>query len=183
MSLVDLSVIATAVLTLFALIAAAFAAKFARDSATAAADTVGPLTTMGARLKESVDALGRLLESNQKIVSDLSSVLTVAQRVRLEDRLTHRLGQYERVTFAVQRMWEGLRRWQASMPTAYLLEAQGDLRAALAPITEEELPECRAAAGQTITNAVGEQLGAATREIKGAISRAHRDLAQLSESG
>lgn len=170
------SQITLAILTLLSLVAAAFATRYARDSARAAKDAVEPLTQMEARLGESVTALTALQGSQRQLVDDLSNLVTMTKRMRIEDRLVHELAQFERVTSAVQHIWEGLRRKQQSMPDNYLREGIAELRAALAPVPPEQLPECRSLAEQMITDAIGNQLAAADREIRAAVHEVHREL-------
>jgi hypothetical protein len=165
-----------ALLTLLSVIAAALATKYARDSARAAKDAVEPLQQMEARLGESVAALTALQGSQAQLVGDISNLLTTTERIRREDRLVRELAQFERVISAVQQIWEGLRRLQHSMPDIYLREGIAELRAALAPVPPEQLPECRSLAEQMITDAIGNQLAAADREIRAAVHEAHAEL-------
>jgi hypothetical protein len=170
------SQVTLAVLTLLSLFAAAFATRYARDSARAAKDAVEPLTQMATRLGESVTALTSLQGSQRLLVRNVESLLTMTERMRKEDRLVHELAKFERVISAVQHVWEGLRRKQQSMPDNYLREGIAELRAALAPVPPGQLPECRSLAEQMITDAIGNQLAAADREIRAAIHEVHREL-------
>jgi ABC-type multidrug transport system fused ATPase/permease subunit len=170
------SQVTLALLTLLSVIAAALATKYARDSARAAKDAVEPLQQMEARLGESVAALTALQGSQAQLVGDISNLLTTTERIRREDRLVRELAQFERVISAVQQIWEGLRRLQHSMPDIYLREGIAELRAALAPVPPEQLPECRSLAEQMITDAIGNQLAAADREIRAAVHEAHAEL-------
>jgi len=181
-SVSDIIGLAVAVLAFLSLVAAVFATRYARDSARAARAAVAPLTEMADRLSESVVALKDLEQSTKKLVGDQADLLTMTQRMRVEDRLTHELAQFERVIAGVQRMWEGWRRKQDSLPDAYLREARAELRAALAPVPPEQLPECRSLAEQMITDALGNQLAAADREIRQSVHEVHRELDGLMRS-
>jgi hypothetical protein len=93
----------------------------------------------------------------------------MAERGRQEDRLLHRLEQYERVMHGVEKMAEGQRRRDASMPELYLQEARAELLTALSVLPETELSACRRLADGTFVSA---NLDSARAEI----SKAVRDV-------
>jgi len=113
-------------LTLLTLVAALVALGYAATSAQAARDTVKPLEDMASDLATTAGTIKANLE--------------LAERGRLEDRLTQLLARYQRVYEAVMAMQRMVDTHLASH--VEIRNGQVILRAALAPFTPDELPKC-----------------------------------------
>lgn len=150
-------------LTFVTVVAAVFAVWYAYQSARSAEATVKPMQDMAADLT----AAAETLKAN----------LTLAERVRKEDRLVRRVEQYERIH-------EGLVRLEvAYQPGPEVREGQVVLRVALARFPAQELPTCWKAA--TLTEGFGAMPGLvkdAHGEIDPLLTKARQELADFLKS-
>ncbi len=96
----DVVAIVGDVLTFMTLLAAVVAVKYAAESARAALDTVEPMKAMAANLTTAATTLKDMQDSLITTAGTMQANLVLAERGRREDRLLHRLGQYERVVVA-----------------------------------------------------------------------------------
>jgi hypothetical protein len=157
------------------------AIRYARNSALAARDTVQPMQEMSRELQASTQQLRELLNESKDATQQLRGVLDESKAAvgatragRIEDRLTHRLGQYERVMLAVQRMKEGQRRQSSGRNAEYFEEARADLHSALAVTPETEFSRCRQLAD---TDPGMAQWSLANTEIETALIHLRKELA------
>jgi hypothetical protein len=111
-----------------------------------------------------------------KTAATMKANLLLANRGRQEDRLLHRLEQYERVMHGIEKMAEGQRRRDASMPELYLQEARAELLTALSVLPETGLSACRRFADGTFVPA---NLDSARTEISKAVRDVHEQLAKF----
>lgn len=150
-----------ALLAVASLMAAVIATKYARESARAARDAVGPLEATAAGIDRSVTALQALQEGDRELLAAMSSAAE-AQRTALQvDAQRRRLALLREVLAAAARIDEGLRRLHAHMPSDYLSEAQRELAVALIMTKGEGLPE---------TLALASELGRTPGEIASALN-------------
>ncbi len=135
------------VLTFLTLVAAVVALWYAAESARAALATIKPMETMAANLATAAATLKDMQDSMATPAQTMKQNLLLAERGRREDRLVHRLGQYERIFAAVGSMQQALGRSDTEMRVG-----QAALRAALAPLPRNELPKSRDASTATVTS-------------------------------
>lgn len=69
--------------------------------------------------RDTAKVMHRMATELAATATTLKANLLLAERGRQEDRLVHRLEQYERVMHGVEKMAEGQRRRDASMPELY----------------------------------------------------------------
>jgi hypothetical protein len=149
----DVIALVNALFALGAVILAGVATKYARDSAVAARETVKPMEDMAAgistsatRLEAVASGIAASATTLRALQDEANAALADARSARQEERLLHRLHQYERVTHAVEHCSEGWNRMRRQMPDMYFNEGLAALRAALSVLPAEDLPACRALA-------------------------------------
>ncbi len=159
------------VLTFLTLVAALVAVIYARDSVRSANDTAKIMDGMASNLATAASFLDRMDSSLAATAETMQRNLMLTERGRQEDRLVHRLEQYERVIAAVTTM----ERAQAR-PTIEMHEGQAALRAALAPLPPDQLPRCHDASTATVTPS---HLASADMEIEQALIETRAELDDL----
>ncbi len=112
---------------------------------TAAATT---LKDMATDLASTATTLKDMEGSLTTTAATMKANLELAERGRREDRLVHRLGQYERVVAAVTTIRRAYLYTDVLQRQEWTREGQAMLRAAVAPLSRDELPKCREVAGQ-----------------------------------
>jgi uncharacterized membrane protein len=174
-----------------AAVAAVVAIRYARESARASWETLEPMQRMATDLDQAarelrsidgslvmslirLDGLGKVIAVTAKT---MQANLELAEKGRQEDRLAHRLEQYDRVHAALLRM-----EWVPDTPGRGE-EGQAALQAALAPFPVDELPACWALVGRTGQYLAGVTgLSNAITEIEQAMQKAHTELDDLLKS-
>jgi predicted nucleic acid-binding Zn-ribbon protein len=168
-------------LTLFTLLAAVVATKFAAESAKAANETVEPMQTMAASLKESVSASEKVLAAMRTLVMRSEATAELSRLNRQADQLVRRIGIYHRVAEAVEHMREGQRRTTAKewigSPVDYREAARADLKAALSLLPPNDLQPVRQLANEY--QDVFSALMVVDNDLPGRIRVAHEELEAL----
>ncbi len=170
-------------LTLLAVLAAVVAIKYARDSARAARDTVQPMEVMAANLRETADTLEDMASTLITTAGTMQANLTLAERGRRENRLVHRLEQYERVVAAIATIRRAYMTQSVPEREQWTRDGQGVLLAAVTPVPRGQLPECRTLSTDTVVS--GWPMGGwnkASAEIEEALFNTHKELDNLLES-
>jgi hypothetical protein len=175
--------VASVVISALSVGGAVAAAKYARDSAVAARETIDPMKQMAGSMEESAKASAAIAGANASLLQTVSTATEELRRYRDEGRLIHRLEQLERLAVLIQRMSEGHRqRVKENIREAYLLEAQGEFRASLAAFSRDEFPACHATADSSVSS-IGFNLQTAQNEVDGSIRDAKTALEALRSPG
>lgn len=148
----DVVAIVGDVLTFMTLLAALVALKYAAESAQAALGTVEPMKAMAANLTTAAAALEDMQSSLITTAGTMQANLILAERGRQEDRLVHRLEQYGRVVAAITTMRRAWLTQSVPEREQWTRDGQVMLRAAVAPLPRNELPECRTLSTDTVVS-------------------------------
>ena len=170
-------------LTFLTLVAALVALWFARESAQAARDTVEPMEVMAANLRETADTLEDMAGTLITTAGTMQANLILAERDRRENRLVHRLEQYERVVAAIATMRRAYMTQSVPEREQWTRDGQGMLLAAVAPLPRGQLPECRTLSTDTVVS--GWPMGGwnkASVEVEQALYSTHKELDDLLKS-
>jgi hypothetical protein len=166
-------------LTLASVLVAAIAAKFAADSAKAARETVPAMEGLAGSMNESVLAASATVAELSTLVGQARLAIVEVQTARETSELVRMLGHYERVSSAIHKIIEGHRRlFIDHMPDAYLREGIAELRAALTPLTRDDLPKARELADQMPSQVVN-FMTEADSQVSEAVRQVHLKMAAL----
>ena len=166
-------------LTLASVLVAAIAAKFAADSAKAARETVPAMEGLAASMVKSVQTATATVAELSTLVGQARQAVLEVQTAREIAELVRMLGHYERVSSAIHKVIEGHRRiFIDHMPDGYLREGIAELRAALTPLTREDLPTARELADQMPSQVVN-FMTQADNEVSDAVGQVHLKMTLL----
>jgi hypothetical protein len=166
-------------LTLASVLVAALAAKFAADSAKAARETVPAIEALAGSMAKSVQAASSTVAELSTLVGQARLAIVEVQTAREVGELVRRLGHYERVSSAIHKVIEGhRRRFIDNMPDAYLRGGIAQLRAALTPLTRDDLPKARELADQMPSQVVN-FMTEADVQVSEAVRLVHLKMAAL----
>lgn len=166
-------------LTLLSVVVAALAAKFAADSAKAARETVPAMNDLAQSMSKSVLAANSTVAELSTLVAQARRAIKEVQTAREVDALVRMLGHYERVSSAIHKVIEGHRRaFIDHMPDTYLREGIAELRAALTPLTRNDLPKARELADQ-MPGQVVNFMTEADFQVSEAVQQIHLKMTEL----
>lgn len=130
-------------------------------------------------MAESMQAASATVAQLSTLVGQARLAIVEVQTAREIGELVRMLGHYERVSSAIHKIIEGHRRlFIDHMPDGYVREGIAELRAALTPLTRDDLPKARELAGQMPSQVVN-FMTEADSQVSEAVRQVHLKMAAL----